>query len=126
MGIMEMIVFMLAIMVFVATTEISTLKRRVDQLEKQLTHMEGTDYHQDRQDLIKVIDQYRGQSVSISLKEDYTDVELVLSSQQSDSEVTVIDVDSDWLHLKITDSTSSKEKLIRMEAVASVQLDVAQ
>ena len=117
---MEYIGFILGIFGLMAYLQCSSLKRRIEKLEEQLTKTEGTTFHEDRRALLEAAHSYIGQKVSLELKEDHEDVDIMSYGNGSHGSNTILDVDEDWLLIRIESPKKCKDKLIRMESVERI------
>ncbi len=95
----------------------SELKSRVTELERQLSAMKGTTFHEDRQALLKAAGAYIGQQIILDLKEEHMDPDVVMYGNTKHGSVTVLDADNEWMLVRIDTPKGIKEKLIRMESV---------
>ncbi len=119
---MEYIGFIFGIFGLVAYLEISSLKGRIDGLERQLTKIKGTSYHEDRTSLLKAASSYIGQNVNIELKDDHEDIDIISFGNTRHGSITILDADEEWLLIRIQTPKGNKEKLIRMESIDRISL----
>lgn len=119
---MEYIGFIFGIFGLLAYLQVSSLKSRVNELENQLSKIQGTSYHDDRSALRIAAKEYIGKTVNIDLKEDYMDVDIVNYGNTKHGSNIILDVDEDWLLIQINNSKGGKEKLIRLEAVQNISV----
>ncbi len=117
---MEYLGLVFGIFGFMAFLEVSSLKRRISSLEEALARTEGTALHADRQSLLRAAEQYIGQEVEIELKEDHGDVDIMMYGNSKHGANTILDVDEEWMLVRIKMPKGEKEKLIRMESVARI------
>ena len=75
---MEYAAFVFAIFGFMAYMQLSSLQKRVNELERALTSMNGTSYAKSREDLIAAARAYIGQNVRLELKEDCADADIMI------------------------------------------------
>ena len=101
----------------------SSLKSRIDALEEQLSKVGGTTYHAGRQDLLRAARSYVGQKVSLDLKEDHEDVDVVMYGNTRHGSNTVLDVDDDWMLVRIDTPKGTKTKLIRLGSIEGISQD---
>ena len=100
-----------------------SLKKRITELERQLTKMQGTSYADDRKALIKLAKDCIGKPVKLDLKEDYEDTDIMMYGNSKVGTNTILDVDEDWMLVRVESAKKApKEKLIRLEAVQRIQL----
>ncbi len=118
---MEYIGFVFGIFGLLAYLQISELKNRVAELERQLTATKGTSFHYDRQSLIKVIKAYMGQSVIIDLKEDQMDVDITMYGNTNHGSNTIVDVDEEWVLVHIESAKGNMDKLLRLESIRKIE-----
>ena len=119
---MEVLGFVFGIFGLLAYLQISTLKSRVDELERELTRMQGTSFHEDRTALVQAAKSYIGQKVNIDLKEDHMDADIVNYGNMKYGTVTVLDADGEWLLVRIENKKKNINKLIRMESVERISV----
>ena len=120
---MEILAYVLGIFGLVAFLQSSSLKGRVDALEEQLSKVGGTTYHAGRQDLLRAARSYVGQKVSLDLKEDHEDVDVVMYGNTRHGSNTVLDVDDDWMLVRIDTPRGTKTKLIRLGSIEGISQD---
>lgn len=119
---MQYIAFIFAIFGFIAYLEISNLKKRIAELERQLGGMSGTTYSEDRAALAEAVRALLGQPVTIELDDDHQDVDITMYGNRRGSN-TILDTDGEWMLVRIESPKGVKEKLIRLESVKKIQLD---
>ena len=99
---MQYIGFIFGIFGLLAYLELSSLKKRISDLERQMTAMQGTSYHEDRKALVKVARSCFNQKVNIDLKEDHQDVDIMMYETSGSFSVL-------YFSLKSIRSTSSRQ-----------------
>ena len=115
--------FVFGIFGFLAYISQGGLKKRIIELERQLTKMQGTSYADDRKALIKLAKDCIGKPVKLDLKEDYEDTDIMMYGNSKVGTNTILDVDEDWMLVRVESAKKApKEKLIRLEAVQRIQL----
>ncbi len=119
---METLGFIFGIFGLLAYLQLSSLKKRVDELERELTRTKGTSYHEDRTALMNAAKSYTGQSVNIDLKEDHQDLDLISYGNTKHGSITILDADEEWVRVRIETPKGVKEKLIRMESIERISL----
>ena len=119
---MEYAAFVFAIFGFMAYCQISSLKRKVENLEEQLTKIQGTPASLDRSALTSAIKTYVGQKVRIDLKEDHEDADIVMYGNSKHGSNTILDVDDDWFLVRISSPKGDKTKMIRLASVEGITL----
>lgn len=119
---MQYIGFIFGIFGLLAYLELSSLKKRINDLERQMTAMQGTSYHEDRKNLVKVAQSYFNQKVDIDLKEDHQDVDIMMYGNSRHGSNIILDADEEWMLLRIETPKDVKTKLIRLESVARISL----
>ena len=112
--------FIFGVMGMMAYLEVSKLKNRLAQMERELTRMQGTSFHADRSALVAAAKSYVGRQVNLELEEDHEDVDVVMYGNTKHGANTILDVDDDWLLVRVDTPKGSKEKLIRMESVERI------
>ena len=100
-----------------------SLKKRITTLERQLTGMQGTSYAEERRSLIEMARSYIGQQVQIKLKEDDGDVDIMMYGNSKHGSNTILDVDQDWMLVRVAGPKWTKEKLIRLESIERITLE---
>lgn len=116
---MEIIGFIFGIFGFMAFISLSSLKGRVRSLEMQMRSLQGTGYAAEKASLREAARAYIGQPVKLSFKEDEEDPDVLLCNVKAGT-CTLADVDEDWLLVRLEHNHSVKEKLIRLESLASI------
>ena len=117
---MQYVAFVFAIFGFMAYLQISSLKKRVDDLERELTKVRGTSYQEDRSALLQAVRSYIGQKVKIDLKEDHMDVDIINYGNAKNGSNTVLDADDEWVLVRIDSKKGTKDKLIRLESIERI------
>lgn len=117
---MEIIGFIFGIFGFFAYLQVSSLKRRIDILEQQITGVKGTTYEADRTSLMKMIRECTGKSVTIDLKEDFEDIDITMYGNTKSGTNTILDVDDRWMLVRTESKKGTKDKLIRLDSVQSI------
>jgi hypothetical protein len=100
-----------------------SLKKRITALERQLTNMQGTSFAEERRSLIEMARSYIGQQVQIKLKEDDGDVDIMMYGNSKYGSNTILDVDQDWMLVRVAGPKWTKEKLIRLESIERITLE---
>ena len=98
---MNTLAFVFSLFGLMAYLEVSSLKKRVKELEQQLVKIEGTPLHQEYQSLAKIASSYIGKSVTIGFKEDEGDGDIFAYGNTKHGTNTLLDADDDWLLVKI-------------------------
>ncbi len=119
---MEYIGFIFGIFGLFAYVELSSLKRRITDLEEQMTKLKGTRQHEERVSLRQYIKSYIGQKVRLELKEDDQDVDIMMYGNTKHGSNTILDADEDWLLLHIETPKGEKEKLIRISSIERISV----
>ena len=117
---MEYVGFIFGIFGLLAFLEASSLKKRVAALEESLTKTRGTSFHEERQSLVTAAKDYIGQEVILGFKEDHGDVDVINYGNTKHGSNTILDVDEDWMLVRIGTPKGEKEKLIRMGSVIRI------
>ena len=117
---MEYLGFIFGVFGLMAYLQVSSLKRRLDLVEKQLTSVEGTTYAEDRTSLMKMIRECAGKSVTIDLKEGSEDTDIMMYGNTAQGTNTVLDVDDRWMLVRIESKKGMKDKLIRLDSVQTI------
>ena len=119
---MEYIGFVFGLFGLMAYLELSGLKKRISQLEDELSSMKGTSYHEERTGLLKAVRDYIGQSVILEMKEDYEDSDIIMYGNSKHGTNTILECDSAWVLVRIEAPKFTKEKLIRTESIERISL----
>lgn len=119
---MECVGFIFGIFGFFAYIQLSSLKKRLTALEEELAGIAGTPLFEERSALLDVVEAYIGKQVIIDLKEDCEDVDIVMYGNSKHGTNTILDVDSEWILVRIDSAKGSKEKLIRAGSVQRISL----
>ena len=117
---MEYVGLVFGIFGLIAYLELSSLKGRITELEREMTKMKGTSYHENRSSLLHAARSYIGQNVIIDLKEDYKDPDIEMYGNTKHGTNTILDADAEWLCVRTESAKGNTEKLIRMEAVERI------
>ena len=119
---MEYAAFVFGIFGLLAYLKISALEKKIDDLEQQLTKVEGTTYAADRSALIRTLRTCIGKKVDLDLKEDYMDADVMMCGNTAHGSNTILDMDEDWMLVRIESKKGIKEKLIRLNAVERITM----
>ena len=119
---MEYVGFIFGVFGLMAFLQLSSLKNRIEKLERELTKIKGTAYHEDRSALLQAVREYVGQKVEIDLKEDHEDVDIVSYGNTKYGSNTVLDYDDEWMLIRVESRKGSKEKLIRLESIERISV----
>ena len=119
---METLGFIFGIFGLLAYLQLSSLKKRVDELERELTRTKGTSYHEDRTALMNAAKSYIGETVDIDLKEDHLDIDLISYGNTKHGSNTILDADEEWVKVRIESPKGVKVKLIRMESIERISV----
>jgi len=103
-----------------AFAELPSLKRRIAALEEQLAKTEGTPAYEERRALIRAAKTYIGQPIRLELKEDHEDADVMMYGNSKHGSNTILDVDEEWLLVRVDGPKAVKEKLIRLESVRRI------
>ena len=121
---MEVLGFIFGIFGLMAYLESSSLKKRVDELERELTKIKGTSFHEDRTTLVQTVNTYVGKKVNIEMKEDHGDMDIINYGNSKYGSITVLDSDDEWLLIHIESPKETMDKLIRLESIERISLIV--
>ena len=119
---MEILGYVFGIFGLIAFLEASSLKHRVDALEEQLANTKGTPFHEDRQSLLQLARSCIGRKVKLVLKEDHADVDVVMYGDTKHGSNMILDVDENWMLVRIDGPKGTKHKLIRLGSIDSISL----
>ena len=119
---MEYAAFIFGIFGLMAYMQVSSLKGRIDEMERQLTQMKGTSYHEDRTALLQAAKNYMNKAVNIDLKEDHEDFDIMNYGNSKHGTNTILDADNEWLLVRIETPKAVKTKLLRMESIERISV----
>lgn len=119
---MEYAAFIFGIFGLMAYMQVSSLKGRIDEMERQLTQMKGTSYHEDRTALLQAAKTYMNKAVNIDLKEDHEDFDIMNYGNSKHGTNTILDADNEWLLVRIETPKAVKTKLLRMESIERISV----
>ena len=119
---MEYAAFIFGIFGLMAYMQVSSLKVRIDEMERQLTQMKGTSYHEDRTALLQAAKTYMNKAVNIDLKEDHGDIDIMNYGNSKHGTNTILDADNEWLLVRIETPKAVKTKLLRMESIERIRV----
>lgn len=120
---MEYIGYIFGIFGLMAYLQLSSLKSRVAELERALTSMKGSTFHERQRALSEAVAKsYIGNKVKIELKEDHEDVDIFNYGNTKHGSIEVLDADQQWLLVQIQSPKGSKKKLLRLESIESIAL----
>ena len=119
---MEVIGFVFGIFGLMAYLQVSSLKSRIDELEREFTGMKGTSYYEDRTALVHAAKSYIEKKVTIDLKEDHEDVDIINYGNPKSGTITILDADGEWMLIRIVNNKKNITKLIRMESVERISV----
>ena len=105
-----------------AYLEVPKLKTRITDLERELTRMQGTSFHEDRAALYEAAKGYVGKTVNLELEEDHEDVDVTMYGNTKHGSNTILDVDDEWMLVRIDTPKGTKEKLLRLESVERISV----
>ena len=119
---MEYVGLVFGIFGLLAYVQLSSLKKKVNALEEELSGIDGTSLFEERRALLDAVESYIGKQVILDLKEDCEDVDIVMYGNSKHGTNTILDADRDWLLVRIDSAKGSKEKLIRAGSVQRISL----
>ena len=117
---MEYLGFIFGIFGLFAFFELSSLKKRIDDLENQLAETKGTKQYDERQGLYQQIHDSIGQQVQLQFKEDYGDWDVVENGASKNGSNTIVDTDGEWVLVRLEGAKGTKEKLIRLASISGI------
>ncbi|MBR1740732.1 MAG: hypothetical protein IJ733_02470 [Lachnospiraceae bacterium] len=117
---MEYLGIMFGVLGFLGFLSQSSLKGRVRELERQMARIKGTDYAEEKENLVQLAKGHLGQRVQIHFKEaEGTDI---FVTNEKNIKCTLVDVDEDWILVHIEKKKSSQDKLFRLESVKMISV----
>ena len=119
---MEVLGFIFGIFGFLAYFEISSLKRRIKDIERELSNLKGSSFYNSRLSFVNLAESYKEKTVNISLKEEYQDIDFIRYGNVKNGTIRILDVDENWILVQIKHLKIEKTKLIRLEAIESISL----
>ena len=119
---MGIIGFVFGVFGLMAYMQLSSLKTRISGLERELTSMQGTKLHEDRAALTAIAKTCVGRRVNLELEEDHEDVDVIMYGNTKHGSNTILDVDDEWMLVRIDTPKGTKEKLLRLESVERIAL----
>ena len=119
---MEYVGIVFGIFGLLAYVELASLKKRVIALEEELAGIAGTSLYEERRSLLDAAYTYIGKQVTLDLKEDCEDADIVMYGNTKHGTNTILDADEDWILVRIDSAKGSKEKLIRAGSVQRISL----
>ncbi len=119
---MEYLGFIFGTFGLFAYIELSSLKKKVTALEKELACIAGTPSFEERRALLDAVESYIGKQVVLDLKEDCEDADIMMYGNSKHGTNTILDADGDWILVRIDSAKGSKEKLIRAGSVQRISL----
>ena len=117
---MQYVAFALAVFGFYAYLELSSLKKRISDLEQQLAGVDGTSYAADRASVAKAAASCIGREVSLTLKDDCQDPDIMYGNTRHGKN-TILDADNGWVLIRSESPKGSGTKLLRLESIRSIQ-----
>ena len=113
--------FVFGIFGFFAYLQMSALKKRVMDLERALSKIEGTTYAENARSFAKAMNEYVGKSVIIDFREDYMDSDIISYGNTKHGSNVILDVDEEWMLVRVETPKKTMEKLIRTDSVSGVR-----
>jgi hypothetical protein len=119
---MEIIGFVFGIFGLLAYLEVPSLKKRIENLERDMSKTQGTSYHVDRTALVQATRSYIGKKVNIDLKEDHEDVDIINYGNMKYGTITILDTDGEWMLIRVENKKKKVTKLIRMDSIQGISV----
>ena len=119
---MEIIGFVFGIFGLLAYLEVPSLKKRIADLERDMSKTQGTSYHVDRTALVQATRSYIGKKVNIDLKEDHEDVDIINYGNMKYGTITILDTDGEWVLIRVENKKKNVTKLIRMDSIKGISV----
>ena len=120
---MQYLGFIFGIFGLLAYLQIGPLKRRIQVLEEESSRTEGTPAFEKRAALTEAARAYIGKRVRLDLKEDQGDTDILMYGNTKHGGNTILDVDGEWMLVRIDTPRGTKEKLIRLASVDRISVD---
>ena len=118
---MEYLGLIFGIFGFLAYCGLSPIRKRVMDLESQMSKIKGASSFKERKSLVEIAKSYIGEKVAMDLKEDYEDIDVTNGNSKHESN-TILDVDDSWLLIRINGPKGTKIKMIRIEAINTIRI----
>ena len=119
---METVAFVFGIFGLLAFLQISSLKRKVEKIEDQLSKLSGTSYHEGRTALGKIAHDNIGKRVALEFAEGHEDIDIASYGNTKYGSNTILDADDEWMLVHVDTPKGSKDKLIRLGSVERISL----
>ena len=117
---MEYIGLIFGIFGLLAYVEVFSLKKRVDELEREMSKIEGTEHAQKQTSLRSAVREWTGQEVILELKEDHADMDIISYGNTKHGSNVILDTDDEWMLVQITSPKAVKKKLLRLTSVERI------
>ena len=117
---MEYVAYIFGIFGILAYLETSSLKKRISDLEKQMSGLQGTSYAENKKSLKKIASELIGKNVIIELKEEQQDYDIMMYGNTKHGSNTILDADEEWVRVHIVSAKKDTEKLIRLHSIARI------
>ena len=114
---MEYIGIVFGIFGLLAYIELFSLKKRVVALEEELAGIAGTASYEERRSLLDAVSGDIGKQVNLELKEDCEDVDIMMYGNTKHGTNTLLDMDEEWMLVRVESKKKTADKLIRVESV---------
>ncbi len=115
---MEHLVWLPAILGFLAYLEVDGLKKRIKKLEDQLGNVKDSPIHIEKTVLMKLLTEYIGKDIELEFCSEQYDPDIYNSSNKC----TVLAVDEEWVLIQISGKNCNKEKLFRLNQINGVKV----
>jgi hypothetical protein len=123
---MEIVGFIFGIFGLMAYLELSSMKNRIAKLEEQLTRVKGTSYSDDHDALKRAARSCIGKPVTLELKEDMGDVDIMMYGNSKHGCNTILEVGDEWLLVQIDSPKGTKKKLLRIRSLERITMNNTQ
>ena len=120
---MQYLGFIFGIFGLLAYLQIGPLKRRIQVLEEESSRTEGTPAFEKRAALTEAARAYIGKRVRLDLKADQGATDILMYGNTKHGSNTILDVDGEWMLVRIDAPKGKKEKLIRLASVDRISVD---
>ncbi len=117
---MEYLAYIFGIFGLLAYLETSSLKKKISDLEEQMSKLQGTSYAENKKSLKKIASELIGKNVIIELKEEQQDYDIAMYGNTKYGSNTILDADDEWVRVRIVSAKKDTEKLIRLHSIARI------
>ena len=118
---MEYVAYVFGLFGFMAYLQMSSMKKRICDLEKQMSKLSGTSYAENRKSLKKIVGDLTGRDVNITQKEDQQDADIMMYGNTKYGNNIIRDVDDEWVLVRVVSAKKNADKLIRLDSIRRIE-----